>query len=183
MAIVRCNQPRPLPALLLLLLVLSPSVSSDKKQKKRSGDGVDVTGSALVDWIRASGGHSDVRVGFVVDAPPGAEPTSTKTATEKRKTRKKRRGKKESSSSSALRGTIATRDIAAGDVIIRLPSNISVPLGGTGVTSPVRSSCFQRCSSERCFFSLLLSSLAVFVARISSTTMPVVFLCSLLGLD
>lgn len=141
MAIVRCvhhlRRHLSLPALFLLLLVLPRLLSTAKKQEKISSDDADMTGSALVDWIRASGGHSDVHIGFVVDAPPGAELTSTKTLNEaKKKTRKRRGGKKEGSS--ALRGTIAIRDIAAGDVIIRLPSNISVPLGGTGVTSPVR---------------------------------------------
>ena len=142
MAISRCFHHRSLRALFLLLLVLFLSISTAKKQEKSAGDDVDVAGSALIDWIRASGGHSDVRVGLVVDAPAGAEPTSVTKKDKAEKRRRRRRGKKESSSStsssSALRGTIATRDIAAGEVIIRLPSNLSVPLGGTGVTSPVR---------------------------------------------
>ena len=133
MATIRCLHHRSLPALFLLLLVFFLSVLTAKKQERNSIDDADLAGSALIDWIRASGGHSDVHVGLVVDAPAGAEPTSTK----KTKKKRRRRGKKESSSS-ALRGTIATRDIAAGEAIIRLPSNISVPLGGTGVTSPVR---------------------------------------------
>lgn len=140
MAITRRFHHRSLLALFLLLLVLFLSVSTAKKQEKSSrDDAIDVAGSAVIDWIRDSGGHSDVRVGLVVDAPAGAEPTSVPTTTKKNKRQRRRRGKKESnSSSSALRGTIATRDIAAGEVIIRLPSNLSVPLGGTGVTSPVR---------------------------------------------
>ena len=134
-SITRCSHHhRSLLALSLLLLVLFLSVSTAKKQEKNVGDDVDLAGSALINWLRASGGHSDGRVGLVVDAPAGAEPTSTRTKNNKRR---RKRGQKESSSS-ALRGTIATRDIAEGEVIIRLPSNMSVPLGGTGVTSPVR---------------------------------------------
>ena len=128
--------------LLLLLLLISPLLSTTCKQREsRSSsddDGEDLTGSALIDWIRASGGHSDVRVGLVADAPAGAEPTSTKTKRKKKKKRRRVKKGNSKSKSSALRGTIATRDLAAGEVIIRLPSNISVPLGGTGVTSPVR---------------------------------------------
>ena len=171
MAITRCHH-RSLPALFLLLLVVFLSVSTAEKQERSSGDDVDLAGSALVDWIRASGGHSDVRAGLVVDAPAGAEPTSTKTV---KKRRRGRRGKKESKSGSssssssgggnssggALRGTIATRDIAAGEAIIRLPSNLSVPLGGMGVTSPVRG----RARSARVFsflsFPLSLSLLSL----------------------
>ena len=138
MAVIRWRRVdhRSLPALFLLLLVLHLSIATAKKQEKSSSDDGDLADSALIDWIRASGGHSDVRIGLVVGAPAGAEPTSTR----KNKTNKKRRRRKgkKGSSSSSLRGTIATRDIAAGEAIIRLPSNISVPLGGTGVTSPVR---------------------------------------------
>jgi len=159
MAITRRSHHRSLLALSLLLLVLFLSVSTAKKQEKSSrDDAVDLAGSAVIDWIRDSGGHSDVRVGLVVDAPAGAEPTSV---TKKNKRQRRRRGKKEGSS--ALRGTIATRDIAAGEVIIRLPSNLSVPLGGTGVTSPVR-----RAEGERTL-RLSFSLLFLVVARRSCT--------------
>ena len=161
MAITRCllhRQSLSL-ALFLLLLVLFLSVSTAKKQEESVKDDVDLTDSALIEWIRASGGHSDVRVGVVAGAPDGAEPTLTKKETKstKKKRRRRKRSKKESSSS-ALRGTIATRDIAAGEAFIRLPSNLSVPLGGTGVTSPVREGEEEEEKSERSlFFSLSLS--------------------------
>jgi len=123
-------------ALVSLLLLLSASLS-DALSKTRKGvtdESIleDSSGTTLIDWIRHSGGQSDVRVG-VVDAPVGTEPTST-TTTKKRKRRTKKRDK--NTSPGTLRGTLATRDIAAGEMVISIPSNISVPLGGTGVTSP-----------------------------------------------
>ena len=60
---------------------------------------------AIVDWVVASGGVSNVRIGSV----PGA---------------------------GGLRGTIAARDVPAGDVLVSLPSNLSVPMGDNAATSP-----------------------------------------------
>lgn len=130
---------------MLLCTSFSDALSQSKQSQKSSSDENIVghtAGAALIDWIRASGGHSDVRVGVVVDAPAGAEPTSTRSTSTKKTKRKKRTKKKKqleennNNNNSALRGTLATRDIAAGEVVVSIPSNITVPLGGTGVTSP-----------------------------------------------
>lgn len=60
---------------------------------------------AIVDWVVASGGVANVKIGPV----PGG---------------------------SGLRGTLAARDVAAGDVLVSVPSNLSVPMGDNAATSP-----------------------------------------------